>query len=378
VTIIDPEHNGILSNSSVAVSWTGSDNLGGENDGVDHYEISVNGGPYRNVGRDTSAELDLQDGMHIVRIKAFDMLGNERVGLVRFYIDTTAPEASIISPTEDGWFTGTVNVVAQGSDPQSSVTFQFRLDGGVWSSPGASGTMVFQSLPAGQHDVEVMVTDEAGHSAIASVSFTVDITAPSVIDRAPQGNGVSPYAAIKVTFSEAMDPASLRFFIAGEEGAFTMSGNAAVFAPSSPLVENKAYWATVSGTDLAGNKLNETWSFTTASVSRLNGTVVGPDGQRIAGATVTLDSGEAVITDGDGRFSFWATMGEHAVTVSMDGYDNSTRTMTVGAETAEIGEIRLSEKSSPGGSIGPEIIAAVAVAAVAIIAAGAIFLRRKP
>ena len=378
VRMIEPEHNSLLSDSRVVVSWTGSDRLGGENDGVHHYEISVNGGPYRDIGRDTSAELELQDGKHIVRIKAFDMLGNERISLVRFFIDTTAPEASILSPTEGGWCKGTVNVVAQGTDRQSSVVYQFRLDGGDWSSSGASGTMTYQSLSAGRHNVEVMVTDEAGHSNVASVSFTVDLTAPSVVDRIPQGKSVSPYSAIKMTFSEAMDPASLQFALTGVEGTVTMVGNVMVFAPSSPLLENTVYRATVSGADLAGNKLNETWSFATTSVSRVSGTVVGPDGQRISGATVTLDSGETAVTDGEGRFSFWATLGEHKVSVSMDGYGNGTSTITVGTGAAEVGEIKLSEKSSSVAGIGSEVMAAVAVVAIAVVAVGVLFLRRKP
>ena len=378
VKMIEPEHNSLLSDGRVVVSWTGSDRLGGENNGVHHYELSVNGGPYRDVGRDTSVELELQDGKHIVRIKAFDMLGNERISLVRFFIDTTAPEASILSPTEGGWCKGTVNVVAQGTDRQSSVVYQFRLDGGDWYSSGASGTMTYQSLSAGRHNVEVMVTDEAGHSNIASVSFIVDLTAPSVVDRIPQGKSVSPYSAIKVTFSEAMDPASLQFALTGVEGTVTMVGNVMVFTPSSPLLENTVYRATVSGSDLAGNKLNETWSFATTPVSRVSGTVVGPDGQRISGATVTLDSGETAVTDGEGRFSFWATLGEHKVSVSMDGYGNGTSTITVGTGAAEVGEIKLSEKSSSVAGIGSEVMAAVAVVAIAVVAAGVLFLRRKP
>ena len=378
VKMIEPEHNSLLSDGRVVVSWTGSDRLGGENDGVHHYEISVNGGPYRDIGRGTSVELELQDGKHIVRIKAFDMLGNERISLVRFFIDTTAPEASILSPTEGGWCKGTVNVDAQGTDRQSSVVYQFRLDGGDWSSSGASGTMTYQSLSAGRHNVEVMVTDEAGHSNVASVSFTVDLTAPSVVDRIPQGESVSPYSAIKVTFSEAMDPASLQFALTGVEVTVTMVGNVIVFAPSSPLLENTVYRATVSGSDLAGNKLSEAWSFATTSVSRVSGTVVGPDGQRISGATVTLDSGETAVTDGEGRFSFWATLGEHKVSVSMDGYGNGTSTITVGTGAAEVGEIKLSEKSSSVAGIGPEVMAAVAVVAIAVVAAGVLFLRRKP
>ena len=60
------------------------------------------------------------------------------------------------------------------------------------------------------------------------------------------------------------------------------------------------------------------------------GTVVDTDGSKVVGATVILDGGEVVTTDGSGSFYFDSVRtGDHTITVEATGYGTSTWWMTV-------------------------------------------------
>jgi len=60
------------------------------------------------------------------------------------------------------------------------------------------------------------------------------------------------------------------------------------------------------------------------------GTVVDTGGSKVVGATVTLDGGEVVTTDGSGSFFFNSVKtGDHTITVEATGYGTSTWWMTV-------------------------------------------------
>ncbi len=107
-----------------------------------------------------------------------------------------------------------------------------------------------------------------------------DVTAPTVssTSNANGATGVPTNNSPSVTFSEAMDPATLTtstFTL--KQGATAVAGNVsysgvtATFKPSSALSANTTYTATVTSgaTDAAGNALNPpyTWSWTTGAAA---------------------------------------------------------------------------------------------------------------
>lgn len=63
---------GRLTSSSVTVTWTGID-LGS---GIASYAVSVDGGPFRDIGTTPSVVLSLSDGTHTITIRATDAAGN--------------------------------------------------------------------------------------------------------------------------------------------------------------------------------------------------------------------------------------------------------------------------------------------------------------
>jgi hypothetical protein len=106
----------------------------------------------------------------------------------------------------------------------------------------------------------------------------VDNTPPTVTGTLPAAaaNGVSVSTRVTAAFSEAVQPGTVTFTLAGPGGAvagdvsYDAATNTSVFAPTQPLAGSATYTATVSGArDPAGNQLATpaTWSFTTAAAT---------------------------------------------------------------------------------------------------------------
>jgi hypothetical protein len=126
--------------------------------------------------------------------------------------------------------------------------------------------------------------DLAGNTLVSNYtwSFTtgnsIDGTSPMVIATVPTSGATNVNVNTKVaaTFSKAMDPASINFTsftvkqgTTAVAGIVTYNGVIATFSPSTNLVANTLYTATITmaAKDLAGNTLaaDYTWSFTTGS-----------------------------------------------------------------------------------------------------------------
>lgn len=117
------------------------------------------------------------------------------------------------------------------------------------------------------------VADLSGEPVTLSVDmYHVDLLAPTVLSTNParDANDVAVNSAISVTFSEAMDEATLHgetFKIAGVEGTVTYAGTTATFRPSANLEYSTTYTATITtgAKDSTGNALEADyiWSFTT-------------------------------------------------------------------------------------------------------------------
>ena len=125
-------------------------------------------------------------------------------------------------------------------------------------------------------------------------SFTTgtnaDVTPPTVIftNPAPNATAIPLTQIISATFSETMNAATISgttfLLMQGTTtitGTVTYSGTTAYFVPSSPLLANTVYTATITtgAQDLAGNGLvsNYVWSFTTGVTDAIAPTVVSTD-----------------------------------------------------------------------------------------------------
>jgi large repetitive protein len=122
-------------------------------------------------------------------------------------------------------------------------------------------------------------------NAPTTCSATTDTTPPTVVATNPTAGatGVPIGATVTVTFSEALNPASvttITFTLAAQgstspiPAAVTYSGTTATLDPTTDLAAGATYTATVKGgptgvTDVAGNPMttDRTWTFTTAATT---------------------------------------------------------------------------------------------------------------
>jgi len=176
-------------------------------------------------------------------------------------------------------------------DPTTITTSTFSLkhgttaDTGAVSYLGVTGTFIPSANLTKSTIYTATVTtgakDSAGHALAVNyvwsftTGLTIDTTNPTVIGTSPVV-GVAVNSSISATFSKAMDPATITgstFTIkqgtTSVGGTVTYAGTTATFAPSSNLVLNMNYTATITtgAKDLAGNPLkqNFVWTFTTGS-----------------------------------------------------------------------------------------------------------------
>jgi hypothetical protein len=144
-------------------------------------------------------------------------------------------------------------------------------------------------LPGAVYTGTVSGVKDAVGNALATAyswSFTTaaaapsDVTPPTVSSAVPANNatGVAVSAKPAVTFSEAMDAATitsttftLKQGTNSVAGTVAYSGTTATFTPSSALAANTVYTGTIStgAKDAAGNAIANayTWSFTTAAAA---------------------------------------------------------------------------------------------------------------
>jgi hypothetical protein len=234
-----------------------------------------------NAGAWSDTFSTLQDGTYSYTVTTTDAAGNESQGSpISLTIDTAAPETTV--ENKPASLVNSASATFTFSSSESGSTFECSLDGVPFASCTSPKTVPDQgSLAEGPHTFRVRATDAAGNTEATPAihPWTVDTFAPTVVSVSPQdgATGVSLAANAEVTFSEAMDKASVE-----EPGAFTLKlGSSTIAAtasyapatkkatldPSTNLAPNTTYTATLTTgvKDLAGNALAQerSWTFTT-------------------------------------------------------------------------------------------------------------------
>jgi hypothetical protein len=247
-----------------------------------------------------------------------------------------------------------------------------------------------EGLNDGAHTVNVTLLNGQRVLAYAKVTFTVDTTAPTVNKVWPTGNAASTRTNISVGFSESMDESVTSIVVKGVSGSTSWNGDTATFTPSSTLVGNTTYTVVVSGQDLSGNALSTNWTFTTANVGTISGRVLDANDFPVVNATVTLMTSSvqagidvqisdrysassttlATVTDAKGNFVFYdVPLGNYTLKSTKEGYNQTTSTIDLSAQSIAVGGLKVEQKISVQGSSGDylSLLIAVAIAVVVVL-----------
>ncbi len=182
VNIESPGDGAYISSQSIVVSWTASDA-----NGIDHYEVSIDGGSRIDVGQRLNHKIDgLSEGTHNVTIYAVDSAGNVGSDSVIIHIDLTRPT---IEPNASTLITNdtTITIEWSGDDNFGIDHYEVRVDSASWVNVGSS-TSYTTTLSAGGHVICIRAYDSAGLYGQASVYVYVDLSPPSIDICSPDNN----------------------------------------------------------------------------------------------------------------------------------------------------------------------------------------------
>ncbi len=135
----------------------------------------------------------LDDGTITVSSTVTDAAGNVTYsttagGRISFGLDTQAPEVPKLTLNNDTGSTDPTPITSDASltvsDAASGVTRSYSIDGGEPTG------VYYAPTEDGEHTVTVIDTDAAGNSSSASVTFTLDTTAPGDVYLQPQGSAL--------------------------------------------------------------------------------------------------------------------------------------------------------------------------------------------
>ncbi len=199
VAIKSPQGGSFLASASVSVRWVAADNLSG----IDHVEVSLDGGPFAQVGTATNYTFSgLGEGAHAVSVRAVDKSGNSAQAGISFTVDITPPNLAITSPPPGTLSANaTVRVAWTASDSTSGIDhLEVNLDGAsVATLPATASNYTLANVANGSHTITVTAFDRAGNSRAASVNITVQIKPAvpllQVVIGANPSSGTAPLTA---------------------------------------------------------------------------------------------------------------------------------------------------------------------------------------
>ncbi len=199
VSIIGPENGEYVNTSWVLLRWSGSDNIK-----IDRYEMSLDGGPFRDQGLNDSFEVTyLKDGPHNFKVRIFDLAEHMNEKGASFTVDTIRPELVIEGgPGGDVIFnTNRPLLFFKGWDLMSPIReFLIKYHTFSWRSLGITDSYRLDPVPDGYHNISIMVLDMAGNWRVQTMNITVDTLAPKFNILSPMDGSFQPRSDIMVSW----------------------------------------------------------------------------------------------------------------------------------------------------------------------------------
>lgn len=168
--------------------------------------------------------LDFSDGSHNLSLVASDSMGNNVSRFVLFFVDTTPPTLTLLSPVNQTYDSQVVPLSYEVGDVTS---FGIFLDGVLNQTPVPSGTFL-EELSEGPHSLRLVALDSAGNIRSVTQDFTVDSIAPVVTIVFPTNQSYNSQSAIDLTF-EASEAATVTIFVDGQANQTVVSNHSFLF-----------------------------------------------------------------------------------------------------------------------------------------------------
>ncbi|MBN1835579.1 MAG: hypothetical protein JW820_06995 [Spirochaetales bacterium] len=124
---------------------------------------------------------NLEEGPHLLWIRALDEAGNISLRHIPFYRDASPPTVSLIAPRPEDPVNGTTTVVGRAQDAGAVALVEVSEDGSNFRPAGSSREFAFDlnlsKLPGEVGRIWIRCTDEAGNQSLLEPRFSVDLAA---------------------------------------------------------------------------------------------------------------------------------------------------------------------------------------------------------
>ncbi len=262
LSITSPLSGAILNLSSQTITWVGSDN----GSGIDHYEISIDGGAWTDVGTNESYSSAYSVGNHTVEVRAYDRAGRNSTDSVSFMVDYMPPSVEITSPSEPYLSSDSeLTLVWKGSDEGAGIFgYYIRMDDEAWIPVGMNTTYTYSFIEDGNHTIFVMAMDRAGNENTSVFSFMIDSRAPYLFIDSPE-NGSVQGSDVEIIWHAVDFLSGVTGYRIRIDGDDWIALNASVNHYTFMGLSEGTHVVEVSATDLAGNTNTTQVSFATDS-----------------------------------------------------------------------------------------------------------------
>jgi hypothetical protein len=213
----------------------------------------------------------LADGVHTIKVRAYDTARNYREEIVEVFIDKTKPKSFEVIPTTNTWTSQNPTIYFETTDDTSGVD-QYKVNSGDGYQEQNS-PLTLNELDDGIHEVKVRAYDMAGNYIESSCKLFIDKTPPELIEFSPNDSDIPITTRIKITFNEQMNRSTVEdaFHISPViDGEFKWKGRNLTFKPASMLEYNTTYTITLDNkaSDMARNAIIAPfeWNFTTKRI----------------------------------------------------------------------------------------------------------------
>lgn len=142
--------------------------------------------------------------------------------------DRIPPTLSIASPQAGSLLNySDVEATWTGQDNESGIDhFEVKLDDGAWLNVGNDTSRTYTELVDGNHTIQVAGFDKAGNDAMASVSFIVDSTPPTLSITSPSVGSALNFSSTTLAWSCSDTVSGVdRFDIKVDDGTWLEVGN---------------------------------------------------------------------------------------------------------------------------------------------------------
>ena len=225
-------------------------------------EVSVDGNVIGTVTADGNGDWSitpsspLSEGAHTVSATATDAYGNTSSASDNdFTVDVTVPSVTISSPANGALLSSNDVTIEFDASDSGAITITCTLDGSP-VTPCDEPSVLLSDLEDGTHSFVVSVLDAGGNSASASVSFTVDTTAPDAptIDEPGDGDAFDNGSVTVSGTAEANSSIALTLNGNPVGATITADGDGNWTYAFSPALADDSYTVAATATDAAGNE----------------------------------------------------------------------------------------------------------------------------